>query len=188
MVKGNWDEFILAKTDNPTFLWHQQRLGKARRNYLASLPGTIEFHMSGKRVRLFHASQQGIYHRVRMHASPDDQLRMLSNTDFTGYAFEPDLVGYGDIHRVYLKSFQHKILFNVGSVGNPLDVTQAAYAILEGTYDSSMESTFSIQMIRVPYDIELAIRQAEDEGMPELEPYATELRTAQYRGSKPPPQ
>jgi protein phosphatase len=38
-------------------------------------------------------------------------------------------------------------------------------------------------LIRVPYDIELAIQQAAEEGMPELEHYANELRTAQYRGT-----
>ncbi|HZG69042.1 MAG TPA: hypothetical protein VEZ12_20075, partial [Herpetosiphonaceae bacterium] len=101
----------------------------------------------------------------------------------TGYACEPDVVGYGDLHRAFLKSFQGKILFNVGSVGNPLDVPQASYAILEGQYDSKADAPFSIQLIRVPYDIELAVRQAEDEHMPELAPYAAELRTAIYRGS-----
>jgi hypothetical protein len=38
-------------------------------------------------------------------------------------------------------------------------------------------------LIRVPYDIELAIKQAAEENMPGLEPYAKELRTAQYRGA-----
>jgi len=35
----------------------------------------------------------------------------------------------------------------------------------------------------VPYNIELAIKQATDEDMPNLEPYANELRTAKYRGA-----
>ena len=182
-VRGNWDDFIRADTDNPTLLWHQERLGRERLDYLASLPSTIEFTMSGKNVRLFHASQQGVHYRVRMNDEAGKHLAMFSNTDFTGYACEPDVVGYGDIHRAYLKSFQGKILFNVGSVGNPLDVPQASYAILEGQYGSKADAPFSIQLIRVPYDIELAVRQAEDEHMPELTPYAAELRTAIYRGS-----
>lgn len=36
-------------------------------------------------------------------------------------------------------------------------------------------------MVRVLYDIELAIREARNAGMPELEPYEEELRTASYR-------
>ena len=185
-IKGNWDEFIRDETDNPTLRWHQRRLGKERLDYLASLPGTIEFYMSGRKVRLFHASQEGIFYRVHMNDSSANHLAMFSNTDFTGHAFEPDVVGYGDIHSAYLKSFRNRILFNVGSVGNPLDLTQASYAILEGEYDRCADGVFSIQIIRVPYDIELAIRQAQDEDMPELDLYANELRTARYRGAGAP--
>jgi predicted phosphodiesterase len=183
-IRGNWDDFIQATTDNPTFRWHQQRLGSTRLAYLASLPNTLDFVMSGKRIRLFHASQKGIYHRVHMNDSADNQLAMFTNTAFTGHAFEPNVVGYGDIHSAYVKCFQNRILFNVGSVGNPLDVTQAAYAVLEGAYASSFDDSFSIQIIRVPYDIEQAIHQAEAVQMPELQAYAEELRTGRYRGAR----
>jgi protein phosphatase len=182
-IRGNWDDFIHMATDNPTLQWHQQRLGSTRLEYLASLPNTLEFAMSGKRVRLFHASQQGIYHRVHMNDSLDNHLAMFTNTAFTGHALVPDVVGYADIHSAYIKSFQNRILFNVGSVGNPLDVTQASYAILEGTYESRLDDSFSIQLVRVPYDIEHAIRQAEAAQMPELQAYADELRTGRYRGA-----
>ena len=184
-VKGNWDDFIAKETENPTMQWHQARLGPARLAYLQNLPTMIEFTMSGKRVRLFHASQNGIYYRVRMNDPIEKHLAMFTNTDFTGASLEPNVVGYGDIHGAYLKSFQQRILFNTGSVGNPLDLTLASYAILEGQYDSSTPGPFSVQLMRVPYDIELAIQQAAAEQMPELELYANELRTARYRGLPP---
>lgn len=181
-IRGNWDDFIVAETDNPVLQWHQQRLGPERLAYLASLPPTIEFLLSGKRVRLFHASQQSVYHRVHMNDTPANHVAMFSNTTFTGHTFVPDVVGYGDIHRAYLATFEQRILFNVGSVGNPLDLTQASYAILEGHYQSAEASSFAVQLVRVPYDIERAIRDAEEVQMPDLEPYANELRTAWYRG------
>lgn len=184
-VKGNWDDFIGKETKNPTMLWHQARLGPARLHYLQNLPTVIEFTMSGKHVRLFHASQNGIYYRVRMNDPIEKHLAMFTNTDFTGDSVEPDVVGYGDIHGAYLKSFQHRVLFNTGSVGNPLDLTLASYAILEGHYNSPNPGPFSVQLIRVPYDIELAIQQAAAEQMPELELYTNELRTARYRGLPP---
>ena len=87
-----------------------------------------------------------------------------------------------DMHSAYVKSFGNKILFNVGSVGNPLDVTQASYVIIEGAYDRSADDIFSVQLVCVPYDIEAAIQQAAVEGMPDFEAYANELRTARYRG------
>lgn len=185
IIRGNWDEFIFNKGDNPMVHWHQQRLGNKRLEYLSQLPYTIEFGMSGKSVRLFHASQQGIYARVHMNDTDEKHTAMFTNTEFTGYRFAPNVVGYGDIHRAYIKSFENCLLFNVGSVGNPLDVTQASYAILEGTYGNDAPSPFSIQLIRVPYDIERAIRQAEEVQMPDLQPYINELRTGHYRGAAP---
>jgi predicted phosphodiesterase len=182
-IKGNWEDFMVRESDNPTIIWHQQRLGAERLAYIDNLSHTIEFHMSGRRVRLFHASQESVYYRVRMEDPRDKHLEMFANTDFTGHTPEPDVVGYGDIHRAYVMTFQHQMLFNTGSVGNPLDITQASYAILERTYGSECADTFSVHLIRVPYDIELAIKQAADEEMPSLEPYANELRTAKYRGA-----
>jgi diadenosine tetraphosphatase ApaH/serine/threonine PP2A family protein phosphatase len=95
----------------------------------------------------------------------------------------PDVVGYGDLHRAFVMNFHQQTLFNVGSVGNPLDIPQASYAIIEGRYNSQQADTFALHLMRVPYDIELAIKQAEEEQMPALEAYAKELRTAQYRGA-----
>ena len=147
------------------------------------LPQTIDFWMSGRRVRLFHASQQSVYYRVRLEDPREKLLTMFTNTEFTGHTFEPDVVGYGDIHRAYVMPFHQQMLFNVGSVGNPLDMPQASYAIIEGTYQRQRADTFAVHLIRVPYDIELAIQQAAEEHMPELTHYANELRTAQYRGT-----
>src|SRR5207245_1428199 len=110
-------------------------------------------------------------------------LEMFANTAFTGHTCVSDVVGYGYIHRAYVMHFHQQMLFNVGSVGNPLDMTQASYAILEGTYNSQRADIFAVHLIRVPYDIELAIQQAAAEHMPELAPYANELRTALYRGT-----
>jgi protein phosphatase len=108
---------------------------------------------------------------------------MFESTDFTGHGFEPDVVGYGDIHGAYLRTFHLKVLFNAGSVGNPLDMPLACYAILEGVLDEPVAAPLAINLVRVPYDIERAIREAAEEGMPGLQPYAQELRTARYRGS-----
>lgn len=181
-VRGNWDDFTGAPSKHAVIQWHQARLGPERMAYLAALPNSIDFQMSGRNVRLFHASPEGVYHRVHMDDTPEKQRAMFGNTPFTASTVVPDVVGYGDIHRAYVKTFQHGILFNTGSVGNPLDMTQAAYAILEGLHASAEPAPFSIQIVRLPYDIERAIHDAEQAHMPELDAYANELRTAHYRG------
>src|SRR4051812_36762086 len=47
-VKGNWDDGVVTKPDGLSPQWNRQRLGAGRLQYLAELPGTIEFVMSGK--------------------------------------------------------------------------------------------------------------------------------------------
>jgi predicted phosphodiesterase len=186
VIKGNWDDGMgQSPNANPVVPWHQARLGPERLAYLNALPAAIDFIMSGRRVRLVHASPQGVYHRVRQTDPPDALDAMFASTPFTGFGFAPDVVGYGDIHSAYLRTYRHKMLFNVGSVGNPLDLTLACYAILEGAPGGDASTPLSITFIRLPYDIERAIREAAAEGMPDLAPYADELRTARYRGNNP---
>src|SRR2546425_8264025 len=59
-IKGNWDDALAAETDHPTLQWHQRRLGPERLAFLRDLPNTIDLMMSGKRIRLFHASQKSV--------------------------------------------------------------------------------------------------------------------------------
>ena len=83
-IKGNWDDALATtKTDNPTIQWHQRRLGRTRLEFLKDLLNTIEFVMSGKQIRLFHASQKSVHYRVRQ-PDPIEKLQaMFDNTDFT---------------------------------------------------------------------------------------------------------
>lgn len=194
VVKGNWDDLMNKKMEinNPAYpafhetqAWHKQRIGPERLAYLASLPFSCEFPLSGRLVRLFHASSTSVYHRVYPTHPFEERLAMFENTEETGTPSDkrtPEIVGYGDIHTSFLQQLQEKTLFNTGSVGNPLDTTQASYAVLEGEWGSWLPAAVSVQLIRVPYDIELAVRLAEQSGMPELDAYKQELRTARYRG------
>ena len=193
VLVGNWDASIAHP--NPAFpfpeglgfhvKWHREKLGTERLNYLEHLPGTVDLLMSGRKVRLFHASQRGVYYRV-FHDDPvEKHLAMFDNTDFTGYNFTPDVIGYADIHYPYRRLYNGRMLFNIGSVGNPLDKPLACYEILEGKYGSGDIAPFSVNLVRLPYDIDLAVRRAHDSHMPDIEPYEIELRTARYRGLPP---
>jgi predicted phosphodiesterase len=191
-IIGNWDASIA--NENPSFPfpeelqfhvdWHRHRLGPERLDYLKNLPGTINFFMSGNKVRLFHASQRGVYYRVFHNDPLEKHLAMFDNTDFTSYMFEPDVVGYADIHYPYRRTYDEKILFNVGSVGNPLDKPLACYEILEGEFGGKQVSPFSIHVVRLEYNIDLAVKQAQESKMPDIAPYENELRTARYRNMK----
>lgn len=179
VVKGNWDHF-LASDDTDALQWHRDALGGERLNYLRALEVYFEFYMSGKLVRLCHASPNDIFHRTHLKSDRPARLKLFEPTPTLN--LEADVVGYGDIHGAHVDNFEGKTVFNAGSVGNPLEITQASYAILEGVYGSEEAASFTISLARIPYDIEAAVSHAELSDMPEKEAYIIELRTAVYRG------
>ncbi|MCE5170115.1 metallophosphatase family protein [Paenibacillus profundus] len=186
IVRGNWDDLVLQIEDDDQFRWHAEQLGSKRLEMLSKLPFSHDFIMSGRHIRLVHASPQSVYHRVQPW---DDLEKRLGMFEFTSSLSEPlhpcqppDVVVYGDIHNAYLQHLQGRTLVNCGSVGNPLDMTQASYIMLQGHCGQVHASEFSIHFHRVPYDIEHAVRAAEEAGMPGLRPYVRELRTGVYRG------
>lgn len=182
VIKGNWDDFIGNETDHPVLKWHQNKLGAERLQYLSSLACTIEFKMSGKRIRLFHASPRSVYERIQPWDDKEKQLSMFESSDLCETREEADVAGYGDIHNAFIHHLDGKILFNTGSVGNPLELCAASYCILEGELGSEDCAPLNIQFVRVPYDIEQAVRDALQSGMPSPEGYIVELRTGRYQG------
>lgn len=187
IIRGNWDDFFPKPQESKTIQWHQNQLTKQQMHFLKELPFSVEFMISGKLVRMFHASPRSVYERIQPWDTLDRRLSMFENTEATeniAATRQPDVVLYGDVHNAYQQIIKGKTLCNVGSVGNPLDITQASYVILEGEVNQAENGVFSIQLVRVPYDIELSIHLAREAEMPELEEYIQELTTATYRGSK----
>lgn len=183
-VRGNWDEALATVTDAAWATPVQERLGPERCAWLGSLPFAYDIAFGGRRIRLLHASPQGTFHRVFQRGDDGPKLAMFDTTEHTDPDFIPDVVGYGDIHTTYIRTFRDRILFNVGSVGNPLDLTLAAYAILES---AGSAPSLSITIARVPYDIEAELRRARASGMSAYDEYAWELTTGQYRREMPAP-
>lgn len=183
-VRGNWDELISGESNLKVVKWHQAVMGEHRLQYLRELPFSIEFVMSGKYIRLFHASPRSLYERIQPWDDQEKRLSLFESSELCQQQQGADVVGYGDIHNAYIQHLNGKTLLNVGSVGNPLDMTQSSYVVIEGEPDSITLEPLNIQFIRVPYDIELAIQQAVATDMPSLEAYMKELRTGVYRGIK----
>ncbi|HET7397463.1 MAG TPA: metallophosphoesterase family protein [Intrasporangium sp.] len=185
-VRGNWDSFISDEAIElgPDTQWTREELTSDDLEWLAGLPGSLDLRVSGRHVRLFHASQVSEFHRVRRQHTSEEFRAMFTNTDFTGHGPCPTVVGYGDIHRTYLETNEGLTLFNAGSVGNHLDAPTASYAVLTGELDGSAPGPFGIEFVRVPYDIEAEVAAARDLGLPDVELYAVELREGVYRGDQ----
>jgi protein phosphatase len=180
-VQGNWEAFLSTGADGPA-AWWWDRLDPDQQLWLAGLPFHHDLVLSGRRVRMLHASPQGVFSRVSYRHTPEQYAGMFVNTEHTGAGPEPTCVLYGDIHGTYLEGDDNQTLVNVGSVGNPLDATTASYVVLEGVADSPAPAPFGIHFVRVPFDTEAEIEVAFASGMPEAEEYAIELRTGLYRG------
>ena len=103
-----------------------------RIEYLGSLFHSAELQISGKLVRLFHAHP--LHFNRYFPDSPIEQRLELFHYDQRGPGIkrQADVAIYGDIHIPYLQTLNGKILVNTDSVGNPLDIKQASYVILEG--------------------------------------------------------
>lgn len=183
VIQGNWDEFVSreSESESEVLRWHQTVIGEERLDYLRSLPFVIEFGLSGRLVRLFHASPRSVNERIQPWDEQERRLSLLEPSPHGGKPVPADIAGYGDIHNAYVQHLSGRTLFNAGSVGNPLDLPTASYALLEGEFGGETTAPWSIQLLRVPYDIERAIREAKAAGMPKLEEYERELRTARYR-------
>jgi len=181
VVRGNWDVFILAPTDNEFLQWYKDRLTEKDYQYLKSLPFHIDLVLNGQFIRFFHASPRSEFERILDSHPIEKRLSMFENSELTKsnhHNKQPDIVFYGDIHTTFLHTYTNGILCNVGSVGNSLDLTSASYAILDGTCANN-----AIQFIRVAYDKEAELKIAEELGLPQLDKYYGEIMLGKYRGA-----
>ena len=147
-VRGNWDDFLPGVADDPSAMeplrWWHAELSPESLAWLGALPLSHDLVMSGRRIRLFHASAESPHVRVHFHHTAEQFAGMFTNTEMTGDGPVPDVVGYADIHDAYIESTDQKTLFNVGSVGNPLDIPEPSYVILEGVLDAEQPAPFGI--------------------------------------------
>ena len=183
-VRGNWDDFLdgIGDEEPEEMRWWRDELTPAQRTWLRTLPLSHDLILSGRRVRLFHASAESPHVRVHFRHTDEQFGGMFRATAMTGDGPEPTVVGYADIHDAYIESRGGRTLFNVGSVGNPLDEPTPSYVILEGALDSLAPAPFEVRFVRVPYDVDAEVAVARQVGMPTADVWEVELRTAVYRG------
>lgn len=180
VLKGNWDYLISEVYDSYFLKWHRSKLRASQIKYLLELPVYKEFYVSGRLIRAFHSSFNDLFHKVTPSSTLEEKLELFMAPDEG--SVECDMVIYGHLHRAIIENFRGKTLMNVGSVGNSLDIPQAGYGIVEGKYGAKETCGISLTLVRVEYDMKKAIQQAVDSGMPDLQEYINELKTARYRG------
>ena len=177
ILKGNCDE---ACVNSRIRTWTKDKIGPNRVDFLKNLPIFFEFYMSGYFIRLFHASPYSLEHvfnpMFRNHSTKYSDIELenpemlFENTSFINKATSdavPDIIGYGHLHTPFIVRFKNKALFNPGSVGAPIEMlntineistsrfsTVSSYIILEGFYGKKELSSFSFNLVRIPYNID----------------------------------
>lgn len=201
ILRGNCDEYftsnidLLTKTQSEVdrIIWNKNKLNEETRKYLSNLPYCYEFYMSGRFVRLVHAHPEKI-DKFAGNIDKIDRLYELflpsSNTIFDKKA---DILIYGHIHTQYVQKIYNRMIINIGSVGNAIDVfrndekdgdvkntTVANYLILSGNFDSkNIDEKISYELVCVPYDIDKELNDNDDNI--EFESYEEEIRKGKYR-------
>lgn len=175
ILKGNWEEYVSLYEPKESAIWVQKQIGKERLNYIRNMEMTKEMWVSGKFMRLFHSHPCG-FKRVFAHSSVEEK-RTLFVDDRGKYS---DIAVYADIHRPYMQTIDNRVLFNTGSVGNPLDIPECSYVIMYGNFNSQKPSSYSINFIRLPYNIDKAVEDAYNTDMPDLEDYINEITKCIY--------
>jgi predicted phosphodiesterase len=186
-ILGNWDDFLPhpgREFDSAALRWWLGQLAPGQGDWLRGLPFCHDFRMSGRQIRLMHASAETVHRRVRYVHDETEFLGQFQNTPATGSGPVPDVVGYADTHDPFYETqLRGRTLFNTGSVGNCMGDPTPLYCILEGVVDSAEPAPFSISFVRVPYDVEAELAHAREVGAPEYDGYESELRHGIYRGS-----
>lgn len=157
------------------------------------MPIYKDFYISGSRIRIFHATKDNLNLRIFDNSPLSEKMKLFEDSGGN----IPDIVFYADIHKQYLEKIKNKTIVNIGSVGNPLEIsnnvdesdnmrelTQAHYCILEGSFDDKDIKTLSIQFVRVPYEINKELELARKNSSPNYEKYELELLTGKYRGKE----
>ncbi len=191
ILLGNCDYAICKPSAKNRNYWSRNIIGEERAEYIASLPISHEFYMSGHLIRLFHASPYALdeifnpmfsnkeSNRSHLEITPD---RLFENTELINKTDKdpiPDIVGFGHIHTPCLVRFKNKTIFNPGSVGIPIEMynnditdksnkfsTVASYTIIEGYYGEKELNMISFNSIRVPYNIQKEVEDLEKSDMP----------------------
>ena len=205
VIRGNCDHLLAHNCVVPLQRWTIEHMTKENVDYLGSIPIFHDFYLSGHLIRLFHASPFSMKHIFNpLHSNAEskdyknfeilDPMKMFENTAFLGKTDldpTPDIVGYAHIHSPNIFRFKNKTIFNTGSVGLPIEIdntyedidsshfsTISSYVLLEGILDSQELSSYSITLVRLPYNLQDEIDNLKKSDIPDKETLLKNLSNA----------
>ena len=171
ILRGNWDEGVGMKLF-PNDAFYYDQLGEARLEKLCGFPLEHHARLSGRNIRLIHG-RPIMKDLINPHQGSVPELEALFQDNF-------QVVGYADTHRQSLRTLSPGILFNTGSVGNGLGQNMVQYVLMDGD-ERDDEAPFDLRMVTLPYDIEMAVRETEEQPkLPNGHLFIREIRSGVY--------
>ncbi len=159
-VIGNFDLEVLDKNNKGkgpkkfALEYSRKELTKSYETYLRTLPSKLELEIAHKKLLMIHRTSDSVDDHL-YHDTPEQRFQDLAIT--TG----ADIIVFGNSQEQFTKKIGEVLFVNAGSVGRPGDGNfQAAYAVITA-------SPFSIELIRVNYDVEAAADALRRKGAPE---------------------
>lgn len=176
-IKGNTDIWLdemsgdwLPATEKEIELYQyyryaKARLGKDEIELILGKPITELFECMGKSILCVHGSPRSV-NEIMDHRVPLEYLLQMIE------GVNEDIIICGHSHVPYIGEHNGKYIFNVGSIGKPLDGdNRASYGIIELNAEGKPE--FEIRRIR--YSIPEVLKLAKAGGFPFIEKYETVL-------------
>lgn len=165
-MSGNW----APKTEKEWELYEYYQYAKARLNkdeteFILRRPITEVVECMGKSILCVHGSPRAV-NEIMDYRVPEEYLMQMIE------GVKEDIIVCGHSHVPYIGEHKGKYIFNVGSVGKPLDGdNRASYGIVNTRQDDEPE--FEIR--RVNYSISEILNLAKVENFPNVEKYETVL-------------
>lgn len=201
VIKGNCDEYFTSESidwskkpqiEYDRMMWNIAKLSDDNIKFLQSLPYCHEFYLSGRLIRLIHATPEKIDKFIGNIDNIDRLYSLFLPSENTVSKEMADVAIYGHIHTPFIQRIYNRTIINTGSVGLAMDVfrndlkdgnvkntTVANYLILKGNMNSkNIDDKISYELVNVPYDIEKELSENKDNI--ELETYKEALRNGLY--------
>jgi len=165
-VRNQSQEAALADFDR-----HLEALSAADQEWLRSFPLTYSESVDGVRLDFFHAAPHHYYVLMMPWAANEELERLRLSNETRASAF-------GHCHRPFVRTVVGRMVVNAGSVGIPFDGDpRPSYAVVDVE-----AGAMAVEIVRVAYDAEAAIRTAISVGMKGWELFAHTARTGLFPG------
>ncbi|MBA1334503.1 MAG: hypothetical protein HPY66_2352 [Firmicutes bacterium] len=168
-VRGNYDEsvgedLLVCGCDYKTprdmelasrsLLWTQENTSAQNKEYLRSLPESIELNIGGRRVLLVHGSPRK--NNEYLYEDSQELKEVAADCSF-------DVLVCGHTHLPYYKVLNGKHIINAGSAGKPKHMSpDATYVVAEIS-----NTAVRVEIVEIPYDFERAAKAIEDSALPD---------------------